>query len=77
MELARRKLAANRKVSPHNKAKILEFLDCVETQEISLPRRIRYLQNMSKLAAILQVDFEKATKSQIEAAVLKRELPSL
>jgi integrase len=71
MDLARKKLTANRKVSPHNRSKILEFLDYLETQEISLPRRIRYLQNMSKLAAILQVDFEKATKSQIEAVILK------
>ena len=71
MDLARKKLTANRKVSIHNRLKILEFLDYLETQEISLPRRTRYLQNMSKLAAILQVDFEEATKSQIESVILK------
>jgi len=71
MDLARKKLTANRKVSIHNRSKILEFLDYLETQEISLPRRTRYLQNMSKLAAILQVDFEEATKSQIESVILK------
>jgi hypothetical protein len=48
MDLARRKLTANRKVSAHNRSKILEFLDYPETQEISLPRRIRYLQNISR-----------------------------
>jgi integrase/ribosomal protein L37E len=71
MDLARKKLTANRRVSPHNRLKILEFLDYLETQEISLPRRIRYLQNMSKLAAILRVDFDVATKDQIESAILK------
>jgi integrase len=71
MDLARKKLTANRKVCPHNRLKIFEFLDYLETQEISLPRRIRYLQNLSKLAAILQAEFEKATRSQIESVMLK------
>jgi integrase/recombinase XerD len=71
MDLARKKLTANRKVSQHNKAKIQEFLDYLETQEISLPRRIRYLQNLSKLAALLQVNFDRATRNQIEAVILK------
>jgi len=55
MDLAGKRLTANRKVSPHNKTKILEFLDYLETQKISLPRRIRCLQNLTKLAAILQL----------------------
>jgi integrase len=71
MELARKRLIANRKVNPRNRAKIFEFLDYLETQEISLPRRIRYLQNLSKLAAFLQSDFRKAKKSDIETALLK------
>ena len=71
MDLARKKLIAKRNVSPHNRLKIFEFLDYLETQEISLPRRIRYLQQMSKLAAFLQVDFRKATRSQIESVILK------
>ncbi len=71
MDLARKRLTTNRKVSPHNRAKIFEFLDYLETQEISLPRRIRYLHNMSKLAAFLQTDFKKATRSQIESVILK------
>jgi integrase/recombinase XerD len=70
MDLARKRLTTNRKVSPHNRLKILEFLDYLETREISLPRRIRYLQNMSKLAAMLHVNFSQATKSQIETVVL-------
>jgi hypothetical protein len=54
LDLARKRLTANRKVTSHNKSKIPEFLDYLETREIGLPRRIRYLQNMSKLAVILK-----------------------
>ena len=70
MELARKRLVANRKVSLRNRAKIFEFLDYLETQEISLPRRIRYLQNLSKLAVFLQFDFGKAKRSDIETVLL-------
>ncbi len=44
MELARKKLNSNQKVSLHNRLKILEFIDYQESQGISLPRRIKYLQ---------------------------------
>jgi integrase/ribosomal protein L37E len=70
MELARKRLIANRKVSLRNRAKIFEFLDYLETQEISLPRRIRYLQNLSKLAVFLKFDFGKAKRSDIETVIL-------
>ena len=70
MELAKKRLAANRKVSAHNRLKILEFLDYLETQDISLPRRIRYLQNISKFAAMLNVSFRQATRGHIESVVL-------
>jgi integrase len=72
MELALRKLHDSDKVNPLNKVHILKFLDHVETQDVGLPRRIRYLQNLTKLAAILgPTDFAKATKSDIESAVLQ------
>jgi hypothetical protein len=71
MELARKRLITNRKVSLRNRAKIFELLDYLETQEISLLRRIRYLQNLSKLAVFLQFDFGKAKRSDIETVLLK------
>jgi integrase/recombinase XerD len=70
MELAISRLKLNKKVSLHNRLKILRFRDYLETQDVSMPRRIRYIQNLTKLAAMLGKDFEKATKSDIEAAIL-------
>ena len=72
MELAVAKLNENKQVSPHNRTKILGFLDYLETQAISLPRRIRYLQNLTKLAAMLgSKDFKEATRSDIESVILQ------
>jgi hypothetical protein len=53
MELAISKLKENKKVSPHNRFKILRFRDYLKTQGVSMPRRIRYVQNLTKLAAML------------------------
>lgn len=70
MELAVIKLKSNRKVSLHNRFKIFRFIDYLETRETSLPRRIRYVQNMTKFASLLHVDFEKATRQNIETIIL-------
>ena len=72
MKLAVKKLQENNKVNSRNKVKILKFLDYIETQDVGLPRRIRYLQNLTKLAAMLgPTDFAKVTKSNIESVVLQ------
>jgi hypothetical protein len=63
MELAQAGLRRNQNVSIHNRLKIQGFLDYLETQEVGLPRRIRYLLNLGKFAAMLQTDFEKATRT--------------
>ena len=47
MELAISKLKRNKKVSLHNRFKILRFRDYLETLEVSMPRRIRYIQNLT------------------------------
>jgi hypothetical protein len=70
MELAVAKLKANRRVSLNNRLRIFRFLDYLEVQRISLPRRVRYLQNLTKAASMLNADFEKATRREIEAVVL-------
>ena len=69
MELALAGLRRNQNVSLHNRLKILEFLDYLETQEVGLPRRIRCLMNLRKFAMI-QTDFEEATRKDIEAVLL-------
>jgi integrase len=71
MENALAGLRENQKVSLHNRLKILEFLDYLETQGIGLPRRIRYVLQVGKFAAMLPMDFEKATRKDIEALLLK------
>jgi integrase/recombinase XerD len=70
MELALAGLRQNQNVSLHNRLKILEFLDYLETQEVGLPRRIKYLLNLGRFAAMLQTDFEKATRKDIESLLL-------
>lgn len=70
MEVAQQRLRENKKVQLHNRLKILKFLDYAETQGVGLPRRIKYVFNLTKFAAMLDTkDFEKATKADIEAAM--------
>ena len=72
MELAKERLKQNRKVNLHNRCKTLRFIDYLETQGVSLPRRIRYVQNLTKLAAMLdKKDFEDANRNEIEQVILQ------
>jgi integrase/recombinase XerD len=72
MELAVIKLKENKRVDVDNRIKIFRFRDYAETQGIGLPRRIRYLQNLTKLAAMLgKTEFEKASKDDIERIMLE------
>jgi len=72
MELATEKLKQNRKVNLHNRVKAFRFVEYLETQGVSLPRRIRYLQNLTKLASILdKKDFEDVTKADLETILLE------
>jgi len=71
MELATEKLKASKKVNLHDRFKIFRFLEHLERRGISLPRRIRYLQNLTKLAGMLGVDFEKAGRPELEKIILE------
>jgi site-specific recombinase XerD/ribosomal protein L37E len=72
MELAVIKLKENKRVDLHNRIKIFRFLDFAETQGLSLPRRIRYLQNLTKLATMLgKTEFQKAKRTDIERILLE------
>ena len=61
MELAVKKLKENRKVNLHDRYKTFRFIDDLESQGVSLPRRMPYVQNITMLAAILD-------KKQFEGA---------
>jgi len=71
MELAVKRLKQNNKVSLHNRLKILRFMDYLGTRGVSPPRRIRYLIELNRLASMLPTDFERATKNDIEKAILQ------
>ena len=77
MELAVGKLKSNRNVNLHNRYKIFRFIEYLETRNTSIARRIRYVQNMTKCAALLKIDFEKATRRNIEALILADEREEL
>jgi hypothetical protein len=65
------KKKGNKKVSLHNRIKIFRFMDYLETGGVSPPRRIRYLIELTKLASMLSIDFEKASRSDIEKVILE------
>jgi hypothetical protein len=52
MELATQILKATEKVRLHNCYKIFRFLDRLERQRINLSRRVRYLVDLIRLAAL-------------------------
>lgn len=71
MELATQRLRENKKVSLRNRPKILKFMDYLESRGVSLPRRIRYLIELTRLASMLRMDFDQATKTDIEKVILE------
>jgi site-specific recombinase XerD len=71
MQLAVKRLKENKNVSLHNRFKIFRFLEYQETRGVSQPRRIRYLVELTRLAATLSIDFEKVTKHDIEKVILE------
>ena len=71
MQLAVKRLKENKKVSLHNRFKIFRFMDYLETRAVSQPRRIRYLVELTRLASMLSIDFEKATRRDTEKVILE------
>jgi len=49
MELAVQRLKENKKVSLHNRLKIFRFLDYLETQQVSLPRRVSLYSSFRRI----------------------------
>jgi len=67
MELALGKLRKNKKVNLHNRLKILKFLEYLGTQQVGMARRIRYVQNLTKFAGILEKDLESDQRGPRES----------
>lgn len=56
-------------ISERNRELILQFRDHCSLNGMSLPRTERYLAILKRWAEILQIDFDKATKENLMAAV--------
>lgn len=70
MRIALQRMRVNRRVSLRNRLKILKFFDYQETQGVGIAGRIKYAFNLAKLASMLNgKDFEKASRSDLEAAI--------
>ncbi|MBW2995546.1 hypothetical protein KY312_04275, partial [Candidatus Woesearchaeota archaeon] len=57
------------RISVANKKHILDFIDHCTISGIGVPRRLRYLGVLKMLAEMLKVDFNKATKEDIQRIV--------
>lgn len=61
-----RETQPDKRVSLHNRLKIFRFLDHLESRSVTLPRRIGYLIDLTRLADMLGTkDFEKASADYI------------
>jgi len=64
-----RRLEENTKISKHNKELILGFKAQCLAENLSIGRTCRYVQNLTKLALWLNMDFDKATKKDFTKLV--------
>jgi len=53
-------------VIPENKKHILTFVDLLSAEGISKARQIKYLYNLKTISKLLDKDFDKANRSDIE-----------
>jgi site-specific recombinase XerD len=54
------------KVSRKNKQKILQFLERLKSEGLSLARQTGYVQRLTTIAVMLGKDFEETTKQDVE-----------
>lgn len=65
-------LNGHQKVSGNNKRKILQFLERVKAECLSLARQTGYVQRLTTIAVMLDRDFDKAAKQGIERLMAGR-----
>jgi len=66
LERAIRFLNTHPKVSKKNKEKILQFLERLKAEGLSLARQTGYVQRLTTIAVMLDRDFDEAAKQDIE-----------
>jgi site-specific recombinase XerD len=66
LKKAKSYLKNTKDVLPANKSHILKFVDRISAEGLSKARQIKYIYNLKTISILLNKDFDKATKSDIE-----------
>jgi hypothetical protein len=69
LERAIRFLKVHPKVSQHNKALVMQFLERLKAEGPSLARQMGYVQRLTAIAVIRAKDFDKAKYPDIEQLI--------
>jgi hypothetical protein len=69
LERAIKFLNAHPGVSQHNKALVMQFLDRLKAEGLSLARQMGYVQRLTTIAIIVQKDLEHTDKQDVERLV--------
>jgi integrase len=69
LERAIKFLNAHPKVSQHNKTLVMQFLERLKAEGLSLARQMGYVQRLTTIAVILAKDFDKAKQPDIEQLI--------
>jgi len=69
LERAIKFLNAHRGVSERNKTLVMQFLDTLKAEGLSLARQAGYVQRLTSIAVILGKDFDKANHQDIEQLI--------
>jgi site-specific recombinase XerD len=59
------------KVTSENKRKILEFLEHIKAEGLSLARQVSYVQWMTTIAILLRRNFDESNKQDVEQLLVK------
>jgi len=72
MERALRHLKRHQGISDYNKRKLLDYLDHLEDEGLTLARRVTHLVRLTRIAETLRKDFDSATQEDMR--ILTRRL---
>lgn len=70
LERAIRLLETHPEISQHNKQLVMKFLDSLKAEGLSFARQTGYVQRLTAIASMLQKDFDRVTKQDIEKLMM-------
>jgi len=68
LERASRFLNAHPRVLDHNKTLVMQFLDRLKAEGLSIARQAGYVQQLTTIAVILGKDFDKTTRRTLNSS---------